>query len=468
MVNQLNLPPALAERFPTWVACWDRHLLEMRLEFDDFFKKVGYGFGHFPQGVAEIGFVGSFGHFLVALLRFLSGGGGESGWRPCLFPAERSLDTDLVAIILLNSMESPSQIEFTGFSGLGVKEPLCLPSQFQNFPRFRYMGSKFRLLDWLHCTLDGLEFESAVDAFSGSGVVSYLLKSMGSQVHSNDSLAFPAVLSAATVANNATFLTAADVEILLSARACLKSETFIQRTFEGIFYTLDDLKFLDNIWSGLRQMNSPSKQAIAIAALLRSCIKRQPRGLFTVAGDPERYKDGRRDLSLSLREHFVEQVEIYNAAVFSNGKRNRSTCGDVLAIPQGADLVYMDPPYVPRSDDNCYVKRYHFLEGLACYWDGKEIMQTSKVKKIIKPFTPFSYRRTALEAFDQLFRHFADSSQVLSYSSNAYPGLDALTQLMGRYKKNVDVLTKDHRYHFGTHQGAKRNQVEEYLIIGTS
>lgn len=365
-------------------------------------------------------------------------------------------------------MRSPRQIEFTDFSGLGVGEPLCLPSQFKNFPRFRYMGSKFRLLDWLHCTLHGLEFESAVDAFSGSGVVSYLLKSMGSQVHCNDSLSFPATLTAATVANNATLLTSADVETLLSTQARLESETFIQRTFAGIFYTSNDLKFLDDIWCGLRQMNSPSKKAIAIASLLRSCIKRQPRGLFTVAGDPERYKDGRRDLLLSLREHFVEQVEIYNAAVFSNGKRNRSTSGDVFAVPQGADLVYMDPPYVPRSDDNCYIKRYHFLEGLACYWEGKEIMQTSKVKKIIKPFTPFSYRRTALEAFNQLFRHFADSSQVLSYSSNAYPNLDTLTSLMGRYKKNIEVLTKDHRYHFGTHQAAKRNQVEEYLIIGTS
>ena len=44
-----------------------------------------------------------------------------------------------------------------------------------NFPRFRYMGSKFRLLPWIHDSLAGIEFDSATDAFSGSGVVSYLL-----------------------------------------------------------------------------------------------------------------------------------------------------------------------------------------------------------------------------------------------------------------------------------------------------
>jgi DNA adenine methylase/adenine-specific DNA-methyltransferase len=94
-------------------------------------------------------------------------------------------------------------------------------------------------------------------------------------------------------------------------------------------------------------------------------------------------------------------------------------------------------------------------------------MMNTKVRKIAKPFTPFSYRHTALDAFDRLFRHFADSTQVLSYSSNAYPDLKTLCSMMRRYKKTVDVLEKTHRYHFGTHSAAKRNVVKEYLIIGS-
>ena len=276
----------------------------------------------------------------------------------------------------------PSSPDFS----LEVEAPL--PAKMAKFPRFRYMGSKFRLLDWLHETLSGLEFETSVDAFCGSGVVSYLLKSMGKQVRSNDSLSFPSVLAAATIANNSVRLNQDDVEFLISNRATKVSEKFVQKTFTGIFYSIEDLRFLDNIWVGIRNLDSPSKRAIAIAALLRSAIKRQPRGLFTVAGDPEHYKDGRRDLKLSLREHFLEQVEIYNDAVFSNQRRNRASSGDVFAVKPDVDLVYMDPPYVPRADDNCYVKRYHFLEGLSCYWEGKEIMESSKVKKITKPFTP--------------------------------------------------------------------------------
>lgn len=62
-----------------------------------------------------------------------------------------------------------------------LNEPGALPVQMGNFPRFRYMGSKFRLLPWIHGTFQDLDFETATDAFSGSGVVSYLLKAMGNQ-----------------------------------------------------------------------------------------------------------------------------------------------------------------------------------------------------------------------------------------------------------------------------------------------
>ncbi len=134
--------------------------------------------------------------------------------------------------------------------------------------------------------------------------------------------------------------------------------------------------------------------------------------------------------------------------------------------PKGIDLVYLDPPYVPRSDDNCYMKRYHFLEGLSRYWKGVRLMEETKVKKIEKPYTPFSYRKTAIDAFDRLFRLYRDSIIVLSYSSNGYPDRDVLENLLRRYKKTITVFERPHRYHFGTHDSVRRAEVHEYLIVG--
>ncbi|MCB9866283.1 MAG: DNA adenine methylase [Phycisphaerales bacterium] len=327
------------------------------------------------------------------------------------------------------------------------------------------MGSKYRLLPWIYEVLAPLDFDTALDAFSGSGCVAYLLKAMGKQVVANDLLQFCSVVATATIANPGITLDRRDVEFLLAYDPTQKR--FIESTFADVFFTREDLRFLDRVWANVPKLHSPHKRALAIAGMIRSCAKRQPRGVFTVAGDPTRYKDGRRDLRLGLRDHFVEQVEVYNCAVFDNGRANSAICGDVFALdPRGYDLVYLDPPYVPRADDNCYVKRYHFLEGLSCYWKNMDIMQETRVKKIPKHFTPFSYRRTAVAAFENLFAMFSASTIVLSYSSNGFPDLDCLVSQLRAHKRRVTVHKRPHRYHFGTHRAAVRNNVTEYLIVG--
>jgi adenine-specific DNA-methyltransferase len=336
------------------------------------------------------------------------------------------------------------------------------------FPQLRYMGSKHRLLPWIAETLSTLKFQSALDAFSGSGSVAYLLKSMGKRVVANDFLNFPYQIARASIENSRTRLNDTQCALLLEANR--SRHHFIQKTFAGIFFSPDDLRFLDNTWANLPLLPSDVHRAIAISAMVRACVKRQPRGVFTVAGDPAHYKDGRRDESLPLKQHFLESVAAYNAVVFDNGVKNRASRSDVFTADAAVDLVYMDPPYVPRADDNCYIKRYHFLEGLASYWqdEGTEIVAASRVKKIAKRYTPFSYRRTAADAFDRMLSRYRESTLVLSYSSNGYPDLSILREIMQRYKRTVDVAERDHRYHFGTHDkvATERASVREYLIIG--
>lgn len=340
-----------------------------------------------------------------------------------------------------------------------------LPEHVAAYPELRYMGSKHRLLPWIHGVLRQLNFETAADPFVGSGCVAYLLKAMGKRVIASDFLNFPAVLAEATLVNSKHRLDSAALRTLLTSRK--NGPNFIEKTFNGIFYTGQDLRFLDRISANIEELSHPHQRALARAALIRSCLKKQPRGVFTVSGDLSRYDDGRRDLRLSMEEHFLEQAEAFNKVVFDNGRSHVVKHADVFSMkPEGIDLVYLDPPYVPRSDDNCYMKRYHFLEGLSCYWKGVRIMQDTRVKKIEKPYTPFSYRKTAIEAFDKLFRLYRDSIIVLSYSSNGYPDREILEDLLRRYKTNVIAYEKPHRYHFGTHNGVERATVHEYLIVG--
>lgn len=334
----------------------------------------------------------------------------------------------------------------------------------ENYPRFRIMGSKHRLLPWIHSVLTEIPFETALDGFSGSGCVSYLLKAMGKEVTSNDFMQFSTTISRALVENSHRRITPSLLEELTEYDP--RHRHFIERTFTDIFFEAEDLRFLDRVSWNLQKLDHRGEQDLALTALFLSCLKRQPRGVFTVAGDPEKYKDGRRDLRLSIREHFLEQVAILNEIPFDTGQHCRAVHGDIFDLEGDFDLVYLDPPYVPRSDDNCYMKRYHFLEGLSCYWQGQSIMQDTKVRKIEKPYTPFSYRREAVDTFARLFSKFRKSTIVLSYSSNGFPDLEILVDLLKNEKSEVRVYDRSHRYHFGTHKSVRRSRVDEYLLVG--
>lgn len=343
-------------------------------------------------------------------------------------------------------------------------EKLKIPAQFQEYPRMRFMGNKYKLIPWLHEIFQNIDFQSVLEPFSGSGTVSYLFKTLDKQVKTSDFLIFPNVITKAIVENNEVKISKKSIAKILNAPKI--ENGFALKTYKNIFFHKDDLNFIDSFWSQINTFDNEYEFNIAKTALIRSCAKRQPRGVFTVASS-DKYDDGRRDLKLSLREHFIEQCEIVNKAVFFSKQPCLSMQSDVFNQQDlSYDLVYLDPPYIPKENDNCYMKRYHFLEGVACNWKDQEIMETSKVKKIKKPFTPFSYKRTAVQTFDNLFKQFKNSKIALSYSSNSIPSLKDLTDLMRKYKNHIEVFEMDYTYSFGTHENVKINQAKEYLILG--
>ncbi|MEH6624193.1 DNA adenine methylase [Dietzia kunjamensis] len=325
------------------------------------------------------------------------------------------------------------------------------------------MGSKYRLLPHLAQAFADAGGATALDAFSGSGVVSYLLKRQGFAVTANDMLEFPGVLASATVANQDTRLSDAEIAEIVGPPA--DNRSFVRDTFDGVFFTADDRAFLDSAWSHIERL-SGERRALALSALVLSAARKQPRGVFTISGDLSHYDDGRRDLQLSLREHFVERAASYNSAVFE-GAPAVVTRQHAETLDAGQyDLVYLDPPYAPPSDDNCYIKRFHFLEGLSRYWEGDTLMLNTKTKKLPKPRTAFSSKQTIVDAFRRTFHQFHDSGTiVLSYGSNALPDLETLTALLREVKGEVEVRKIPHTYHYGTHKAATRRAVDEYIFL---
>jgi DNA adenine methylase len=344
--------------------------------------------------------------------------------------------------------------------------PKILPDQTSKYPTTRYMGSKQKLLVQISDSVKELSFDTVIDLFSGSGIVGYMFKSQGKRVISNDHMHMSQTFAKAMIENSSVVLPPETAKALLSK--CPESDKFVQKTFKGLYFSQKDNMVIDNIRGNIKKLTNPYEKSIAMAALIRACTKKRPRGIFTYVGD--KYDDGRKDLQISLADHFLEAVKVINNSVFSNGKKNQARNGDAMQLkPLKNALVYIDPPYFTPKSDAEYVRRYHFVEGLARDWEGVEIQENTLTKKFKGYPTPFSTRVGAASAFDLLFKRFSENILLVSYSSNSLPSMDEMVALMSKYKEHVEVIPVDYKYSFGNQAskvGNNRNSVQEYLFLG--
>jgi len=325
------------------------------------------------------------------------------------------------------------------------------------------MGSKYRLASQLAAVFEELSPGPAVDAFTGSGVVAYAMKATGRSVLANDHLAFTSTIASALIANDAELLGSEDVDLICSGNR--DGRSFIAETFDGLYFPKQDHEFLDSAWSHIDQLPT-AKKALALGALCLAAAWKQPRGVFTITSF--RYDDGRRQLRMDMESLFREAVEAFNSAVFKGEEACSAICADVFELPgDGFSLAYFDPPYAPPKDDTCYIKRYHFLEGLSTYWRDQEIMWETQTRKLRKRYTPFAYKHSAGPALDDLFGHFGSADLVVSYGSNAALEKSELESMLKRHRRSVECIEVAHSYGFGTHSTARRRRATEYIYIAT-
>lgn len=343
-----------------------------------------------------------------------------------------------------------------------------LPDSVKQYPPTRYMGSKSKLLSHIMAVASNFEYESILDLFSGSGVVGYMFKCLGKRVISNDYMAMSATFTKAMIENNNVVLPIDEARQLLVKNE--RSDHFVENTFHGLYFSDEDNRLIDAIRANILEMNDEYKKSIAMTALIRACTKKRPRGLFTYVGMGEKYNDGRKDLLMSMEAQFLAAVDVVNSAIFDNHKQNLSIWGDAMDYNgDKPDLVYIDPPYYSLKSDNEYVRRYHFVEGLARNWEGVEIQEHTQTKKFKSYPTPFSSRIGASEAFDKLFEKFSNSIIIVSYSSNSLPDENEMISLLRKHKSNIDVVPIDYTYFFGNREKSHKheNTAKEFLFVAS-
>lgn len=314
---------------------------------------------------------------------------------------------------------------------------MCIIEGLKCIPTTRYQGSKRKILPWIYDCLKDVEFDSVLDAFGGSGMVSCLFKHMGKRVTYNDLFRFNSLIGQSIIENNRVLLTDADVEYILNSYS--RQNSFIADTFQDIYYIDDENKWLDMVINNIESLSvlysNPKlryKKAIAYNALFQACLAKRPYNLFHRKNLDMRTRNVVRSFGNKttwdkpFSEHFRSFVKEINQAIFSSYAKCRVICQDVFEIKTGIyDLVYLDPPYLKKGDSNessNYLKCYHFLEGIANYneW-GFLIDHESMNKRIKRDYAPNYFNLSdAQTTFERLIKKFRKSIIVLSYRYGGY------------------------------------------------
>lgn len=336
------------------------------------------------------------------------------------------------------------------------------------FPTTRYQGSKQKFADWIWNCIKDIPFHSALDAFGGTGSVSFRLKEEGKQVTYNDILPFNQIIGKALIENANTCLEDFEIDALLMKKRDIEYPNFIERTFSDIYFTDEENCWLDVVSTNIRNMENPYKQAIAYFALFQSCIIKRPynlfhrRNLYVRLQNVERSFGNKKTWDTPFEIHFRKFINEANNAVFDNGKECRSINQNIFDVEPNYDFVYIDTPYLNnRGMGVDYADFYHFLDGLVDYdnWENR-IDFRSKHLRLFRQQNVWNDSNTIYQAFERLFSKFQNSTMAISYRSNGIPTIDELVGILAGLGKKVKIYqTGNIKYVLSTKQS------NEVLIV---
>lgn len=341
-----------------------------------------------------------------------------------------------------------------------------------------YTGNKKKLLPQLHQAIKHLEFDSVLDAFSGSGIVSYYFKALGKKVTSNDLLTYSYNNSLAFAENNNTTLTNEEKNYLLFNKNPNKTN-FVLENYCGEIdspkkhrkFTRIECGFLDNFRANVNDLRSTCAKALSISAISTVVLRlpfgnldrskdfmKQRRKQVKEYGVNSDKKDRRigiyydNDLNLNFEKWFLKYSEDFEKSlIFGECRACNLDVMDILS--DTVDCVYLDPPYGGVSSN--YLHMYGFLDE---YIDGK----TNKEKAV---------RFVHQDKYEDNFYLMLQKAEhipiwLISYNDRGWKGIEYMSEIVRKYRSNVEikVLSDNYSYIAREKMGNKTKGVE-YLIL---
>jgi len=340
--------------------------------------------------------------------------------------------------------------------------------------------------------LNELPFASVADIMSGTASLAYAMKRAGKKVIANDYLGFNYQTAKAFIENPGTRLDADDIRALLCRQANVEYQTFVETSFEGMYFTADENRWLDQTVANIEALGARGtdsqdalyKAALAQHALIQAALAKRPFNLFhrknlylREAEVPRRFGN-KTTWDTPFPELFTRFLHEANECVFDNEQDNLALNYDAANIPElGADLVYIDPPYFAPKRERVrsnYRVLYHFAEGLARYHEWPSLIDETHPLKALRPachstdvlFTcPVAQiEKSYLDWLKAILGRWPNSLVAMSYKHPGTPSINLLRELLIESGRTVQLRAAPYTYALSKKNGKPKENIEVLLI----
>lgn len=373
-------------------------------------------------------------------------------------------------------------------------------SSYLNAQIITYMGNKRKLIPVLSSVFDEIIEElnanhnssskpihlTTGDAFSGSGIVSRLLKTKSSKLFVND-------ISGYSEALNSSFLSTPTkkeyeeiINLIQQANiyADNSNSTFIPwisrhwspqeciTKNDRVYFTRSNGIRIDKYRHFIEYGDYPKKYKSHLLAslLIKSSIHNNTNGQFSAFYKDERgigKYGGKKEIDL---KRITSDIRLELPVFHNNNCETFIYRQDVLdwvkSIPP-LDIIYIDPPYNKHP-----YSIFYFLLDIIYEWNLKEVIpNTYRGQPKTWEKSPYNSYIHAKHAFETLIKNIRSKYIVLSYNNNGIIPIPELENVLTQ-KGNVRRIPVDHRV-YNRLKGianykrsiTKNEEVNEYIWI---
>ena len=372
--------------------------------------------------------------------------------------------TDLVALCKergIKGYSSKTKIELVKLL-LDTDVGVCDKSTRDTIIRLNYIGSKFQLLSWLEdnirkfTAIDTFENVSIADLFSGTGIVSYHFRGLGSCVIANDTELYSSIVTHAFTRSVFTVKCRQFIENTVGHTVGFITKNYSPyETCERKFFTVSNAMAIDFIRERLEELRdtfTDDEYKFLLASLIVSAD--------AISNVPAVYGCYLKNFKAKALKPFTLKP-IHTVTVLGNPS-SVIYHSDVLKLGIEADIVYLDPPYNERQ----YSKNYFPLGVLALSPNEQLLLPPLKGKTGIPAdcFISLFCGRDAEIAFVNLFSRLKARFIFLSYNSEGIVPIDKLEQLARKYGTTELIEREYKRFKSFDHNKKVEKKITEYLL----